>query len=276
MDYIIVKKIYETYTVKHGDKLFECKIKGTLRRDNINPLVGDKVVIDEDSCIINEVLKRKNSLIRPPVSNIDQVLIIVSAVQPEFSSMLLDKMLDIIEYNNIKPIICITKMDLVSDKDFLLNTLRYYEKIGYKVILNNNIDELKNIFDNKITVLTGASGVGKSTLLNNIDKNLKLKTNIISAILERGKHTTRHVELLEICNGFVADTPGFSALDFIDMSKTDIRDNMIEFNLYKDKCKYKDCMHINEDDCNIKNMVKEEVILQSRYDNYKKFIEQSR
>ena len=222
----------------------------------ISPLVGDEVIFDENNNYILEVLPRQNALLRPPVANIDQAVIITSVKHPDFSSNLLDKLLTIIEFNNIKPIICFTKLDLLSDieKKEMDRVIAYYNKI-YDVYLNTEIDRIKQIFANKITVFTGQSGAGKSTLLNRLDSNLNIKTNDISYVLGRGKHTTRHVELLPIYNGLVADTPGFSAVDFNDMCNSDIRDNFIEFNRYREECKYKDCMHNKEDDCAIKKEV---------------------
>ena len=183
-------------------------------------------------------------------------------------------MIDIIEFNNIEPIICFTKLDLLNkeeqnDIDVYIN---YYKKIGYKVFINTQISEIKEQFKNKISVFTGQTGAGKSTLLNNINPNLKIKTDDISYALGRGKHTTRHVELIELENGFVADTPGFSSLEFIDMKDIDIRDNFVEFELYKEKCKYRDCMHDKEDECEVKNKVRSGDILESRYQNYLNFI----
>ena len=276
MNNIILKNISDLYTVKYNNELYDCKAKGIFRKEKITPTVGDKVEIDIDKKVITKILKRKNILIRPPISNIDQALIVVSAKEPDFSTNLLDKMLNIIEYNNIIPIICVSKMDLLENKEEINEYLKYYKEIGYKVVINTDEINLKEIFKDKITVLTGQSGVGKSTLLNMLDETLNLNTNEISMALGRGKHTTRHVELLEIFGGLVADTPGFSSLEFIDMSNSDIRDNMIEFNNYRDNCKYKDCMHIKEDECMIKEMVKEGKILQSRYENYKKFINKNR
>ena len=270
----IIKIISNDYTVVANNKLFVCKSRGRFRNDNITPLVGDEVIIDEKNNYILEIKKRKNELLRPPVSNIDQAVIITN-VKPTFNTNLLDKLLCIIEYNNIKPIICFTKLDLLNENEMLeiSKYMKYYESIGYDVYDNRNITEIKKIFKDKITVFTGQSGAGKSTLLNRIDKNLNLKTDEISIALGRGKHTTRHVELLKIEEGLVADTPGFSSLDFIDMTKEDIRDNFVEFNMYKENCKYRDCMHLNEDECGIKN---NDNILNTRYENYKKFIEKSK
>ena len=221
-------------------------------------------------------MERKNELIRPPVSNIDIALVVISAKEPDFSSNLLDKMIDIIEFNNIMPVICISKYDLLDNTEEMDKIIEYYKKIGYKVFINTQIEDIKKIFKDNVTILTGQTGVGKSSLINKLEKSMDLKTGEISKALGRGKHTTRHTELFELFDGYVADTPGFSSLNFIGMNKEDIRDNFIEFNEYKDKCKYRDCMHINEDDCEIKRRVSNNEILKSRYDNYVKFILEKR
>ena len=270
----IIKLISNDYTVLSNNKKYICKSRGKFRKLKISPLVGDQVVFDDINNYILEVKKRKNELVRPPVANIDQAFIITSVKHPNFSTNLLDKLIDIIEFNNIEPIICFTKLDLLNkeeqnDIDVYIN---YYKKIGYKVFVNTQISEIKEQFKNKIRVFTGQTGAGKSTLLNNINPNLKIKTDDISYALGRGKHTTRHVELIELENGFVADTPGFSSLEFIDMKDIDIRDNFVEFELYKEKCKYRDCMHDKEDECEVKNKVRNGDILESRYQNYLNFI----
>lgn len=270
----IIKLISNDYTVLSNNKKYICKSRGKFRKLKISPLVGDQVVFDDINNYILEVKKRKNELVRPPVANIDQAFIITSVKHPNFSTNLLDKLIDIIEFNNIEPIICFTKLDLLNkeeqnDIDVYIN---YYKKIGYKVFTNTQISEIKEQFKNKISVFTGQTGAGKSTLLNNINPNLKIKTDDISYALGRGKHTTRHVELIELENGFVADTPGFSSLEFIDMKDIDIRDNFVEFELYKEKCKYRDCMHDKEDECEVKNKVRSGDILESRYQNYLNFI----
>lgn len=270
MEGLIIKNISDLYRVKSQDGYFECKAKGIFRKKNIIPTVGDKVLFDKEKLIITDILDRKNILVRPPIANVDQALIVMSTINPTFSTYLIDKLLNVIEFNNIKPIICITKLDLLHDKT-IDKYINYYRGIGYEVILNTNIDDIKKVLKNKITVLTGQSGVGKSTLLNKLNFNLNLKTNDISYALGRGKHTTRHTEIYEVCDGYIADTPGFSSL-LLNMKKEDIRDNMVEFNNYKDKCKYRDCMHLNEDECEIKRLVKEGTIISSRYENYIKFI----
>lgn len=273
MQGIIIKNISNDYVVKAEDKLYTCKARGKFRKERTIPLVGDNCIFDDQKKYIIELLPRKTELIRPPVANIDQAFIITSAKEPDFSSNLLDKLLCIIEYNNIKPVICLTKLDLLNEEEIkeIEKIINYYKGIGYKVYKNTEIEEIKQTFKNKITVFTGQSGAGKSTLLNKLNPELQLKTNEISLALGRGKHTTRHVELIEMFDGLVADTPGFSSLSFIGMKDEDIRDNFIEFNEYRDKCEYKDCMHISESDCEIKRQLGEN-ILESRYENYLKFL----
>lgn len=266
----IIKQISNDYTVKYGNELIVCKARGKFRNLGITPLVGDKVEF-ENNYIIN-ILPRKNELIRPSISNVDQAVIVMSTQIPAFSTDLLDRLLCIIEYNNIKPIIYISKLDLLTDEEIIVinKYIKYYKEIGYEVYTDLCI---KEIFKNKITVFVGQSGAGKSTLLNKLDSNLNLQTGEVSKALGRGRHTTRHVELLNLLDGMIADTPGFSKLSFIDMTNSDIRDNFIEFNKYKDKCQYQDCMHRNEEDCEIKRQVNIGKILESRYNNYLKFIE---
>ena len=273
----IIKIVSNDYTVKCEDgNTYICKARGVFRNKKITPLVGDFVKITKEKNLIEEIMKRKNELIRPPVSNIDIALVVTSAKEPDFSSNLLDKMIDIIEFNNIVPVICISKYDLLDNTKEMDEIIEYYKKIGYKVFINTQIEDIKKIFKDNVTILTGQTGVGKSSLINRLEKSMDLKTGEISKALGRGKHTTRHTELFELFDGYVADTPGFSSLNFIGMNKEDIRDNFIEFNEYKDKCKYRDCMHVNEDDCEIKRRVSNNEILKSRYDNYVKFILEKR
>jgi len=269
----IIKQISNDYTVELESELVICKPRGKFRKMDLSPIVGDFVTIDYENKYIIDIEKRKNELIRPRIANVDYAVVITSVQIPEFSSNLLDKLLVNIEYNNIEPIICFTKMDLISEikKKEIHGYIDYYRKIGYKVYLNTD-EELKDVFKDKIAVLTGQSGAGKSTLLNKLDSTLKLETNEVSLALGRGKHTTRHTEFIPICGGYIADTPGFSSLSFEGMSDVDIRDNFIEFNDYRDKCEYSDCMHYNEIDCEVKRKVSEKEILESRYDNYLKFI----
>ncbi len=269
----IVKNISNDYVVKIEDKLYTCKPRGKFRKSNITPLVGDIVEIDVEDNYILDIKKRKNSLIRPSVANIDKA-IIVTSVKPKLDTNLLDKLLVLVSYNNIEPVICFTKLDLLFEyeKEEINKIITYYKSIGYSVVDNSDLDEINSILKDNLSVFVGQSGAGKSTLLNKLDDSLELKTNEISKALGRGKHTTRHVELYSVSDGLVVDTPGFSALDLSELSDIDIRDNTKEMFDNLDKCKYRDCMHFKEDGCFIKKMVENEEILSSRYINYLSFI----
>ena len=269
MDGKIIKIISNKFTVL-ANKRYECIARGKFRNQKVTPIVGDNVIFDDKKQIILDIKPRKNSLVRPPVANIDQAVIVVSVKEPDLDLYLLDKLLCIVEYNNIKPIICFTKVDLLKDKSKFEDIKNYYKKIGYMVFENKDKD-LKQIFKDKITVFAGQSGAGKSTLLNILDESLNLKTGTISYALGRGKHTTRHVELINLLGGWCADTPGFSSLSLSEMDIKHIKDNMIEFHNLSSKCAYRDCMHDKEEECEIKKQVGK-YILESRYENYIKFI----
>ena len=270
----IVKIIRDLHYVKCDGNIYGCKCRGKIRNLKQIPLVGDFCIFDSEKLVIESILERKNEFKRPPVANIDQAIIVTSLVEPNYSSILLDKFLVIMESNNIKPIICITKEDISPNniKNSVYKDLEYYKKIGYKVISNKNVDEIKKVLTNKTTVFTGQTGAGKSTLINKLKPELNLETNNISYALGRGKHTTRIVSMFEVNNGEVLDTPGFSALDINNIDKEEIKRNFIEFENYE--CPFKDCNHINEVECNIKKAVNNSEILKSRYDNYIKFMEE--
>ena len=216
----IIKNISNDYTVL-ADKEYVCKVRGKIRNLMIIPKVGDRVIFDKNNNYITDILERKNSLTRPPICNVDKAFIITSVKEPDFSSNLLDKLLCVIEFNNIEPIIIFTKMDLLNEVERKKINIyfNYYKKIGYKVYINNEIEKIKKEFNNNISVFTGQSGAGKSTLLNHLNEELNIKTAPISKALGRGKHTTRHTELIKIESGYVADTPGFSALNLEELSK---------------------------------------------------------
>lgn len=271
----IIKIISNDYTVQTSTQSYVCKSRGKFRNLKITPLVGDFVEFDEKNKYILEILPRKNELLRPPVANIDQAFIITSVKDPDFSTNLLDKLLTIIEFHNIKPIICLTKMDLLEQEEQkkLKQIKNHYQNIGYLIFENTEIKEISALFQSKTNIFTGQSGAGKSTLINSIDSSFNLKTADISYALGRGKHTTRHTELLPLSGGLVADTPGFSSLSFYDMEKEDIRDQYPEFNLYKEDCEYRDCMHTKEPKCMVKEKVADGTILKSRYENYLQFLE---
>lgn len=269
----IIKLISNDYTVQSSGEKYICKARGKFRKLGLSPVVGDEVIFSKEDKYILEILPRKNELDRPAIANVDMAVIITSLKKPDFSSNLLDKLLVICEYNKVKPVIIFTKYDLLNEeeKTEIKPIITYYQKIGYEVYINDKIEKIKTIFKNKVAVFTGQSGAGKSTLLNKLNPDLNLKTNEISLALNRGKHTTRHTELIEICDGLVADTPGFSALEFTGMDKSDIRDNFTEFNLYRDECQFRDCFHIREQKCMVKDKVADGTILKSRYENYINF-----
>lgn len=268
----IIKNISNDYTIESDNKLYICKPCGKLRIKNITPLVGDFVEFDEKNNYLLNILPRKNELVRPSIANVDYGVIVQSVKDPDLDLVLLDKSLTIISYNNITPIIYFSKLDLLNNKELKkINTyISYYQQIGY--LVSTTPVDLLNIIKEKTVVLTGQSGAGKSTLLNTIDPNLNLKTAEISYALGRGKHTTRHTELFHTHNTFIVDTPGFSKIDFIGMSNIAIRDNMKEMFDNLEYCKYQDCMHISEDGCHVIELVNNNKILKSRYQNYLNFI----
>lgn len=270
----IIKQISNDYTVLCGNEKYICKPRGKFRKINVQPLVGDIVEIDYTNKIIEQIKERTTELVRPSIANVDQAFIITSVKHPDFSTNLLDKLLVRITFANVEPIICFTKLDLLNADELseINKIMAYYKKIGYQVVTNNDLSKIKKLFKGKVTVFTGQSGAGKSTLLNKLDISLNLKTDEISYALGRGKHTTRHVELLSLFDGLVADTPGFSSLDFRGMTKEDIKNTFKEFNTYQHMCTYSDCMHDLEDGCKIKELVQEGTILETRYENYLKFI----
>ncbi len=269
----IIKIVSDLHIVSYNGKNYDCKCRGKFRKDKIIPKVGDYVIFDSGKKVIEKILPRKNSFQRPSVANIDQAFLITSLRLPDFSLNLLDKLLVLMELHNVEPIICITKRDLLltNELEKIDEALAYYKKLGYQVIYNTDIDKIKKLLSNKTSVFTGQTGAGKSTLLNKLNPDWNLDTGEVSTALGRGRHTTRVVELFEIENGKVLDTPGFSALDFYEYSNEQIRDGFIEFKDYP--CIYKDCMHKNEEECRVKIAVNDNNIMKSRYENYLKFIE---
>lgn len=269
----IIKIVSDLHIVSCNNKNYDCKCRGRFRKDKMIPKVGDYVIFDSEKKVIEEILPRKNVFQRPSVANIDQAFLITSLRLPDFSFHLLDKLVVLMELHHVNPIICITKRDLLTIEELekIDKSLEYYKNLGYQVVYNTEIEKIKSLLKNKTSVFTGQTGAGKSTLLNKLNPNWKLETGEVSIALGRGRHTTRVVELFEINGGKVLDTPGFSALDFEDSTKEEIRDAFIEFKNYP--CIYKDCMHTNESECKVKLAVNNNNILETRYDNYLKFIE---
>ena len=260
----------DLHYVKSDNEIYPCKCRGIFRHEHIIPVVGDYVLFDEEINIINKILERKNLFDRPKVSNIDQAFIVTSLVQPNYSDNLLDKFIVLMEINKVKPIIVLSKSDLVNDMSVFNKIFDYYKSIGYDVVFNYELDKIKKLLNDKVSVFVGQSGAGKSTLLNKLNPEFNIKTNEISLSLGRGKHTTRVTKMYELFGGRVVDTPGFSALSIINYSKEEIRSGFIEFKKFD--CEYRDCFHINEKICGVKDAVISNNIMRSRYDNYLRFI----
>jgi ribosome biogenesis GTPase / thiamine phosphate phosphatase len=280
----IVKALSGFYYVLHDGVMIQCRGRGVFRKNKITPLVGDEVVFqaeNEREGYIMEVKERKNELVRPPIANVDQAILVFSAVEPGFSTVLLDRFLVLVEYNHIKPLICITKMDLTNDneKQAINEYADHYRNIGYEVLLTSSeteagIEGLTPHVEDKISVFAGQSGVGKSSLLNVLRPDLELKTNDISSHLGRGKHTTRHVELIRIGNGLIADTPGFSSLEFTDIEAEELTYCFPEMVRESENCKFRACLHISEPKCAVKAAVEAQTITQYRYKHYIDFLQE--
>ncbi len=265
----IIKIISNNYTVFYNNKLYICKARGKFRKLNLQPAVGDFCDIDLENNYILNIHDRKNYLQRPTIANVDIGLIIMSVKEPDLSLYNLDKILVHIIYNKICPVIVFTKIDLVENKEELFKIKKYYESLKIPVYFNDELEKIKKIIKNKVVVLTGQTGAGKSTLLNKLDQNLHIKTSPISKALNRGKHTTTHTELYNICSSLIADTPGFSSLSLSYINKEDLKNSFLEFSNFT--CPFNDCLHINERNCAVKNAVTNNIILKSRYENYLNF-----
>ena len=268
----IVKIISNKYTVSCNGEKYECIPRGKFRYIKTSPKVGDIVEFNKDTLTIDSIEPRFNELKRPEGANIDIAIIVTSLTRPDFSSYLLDKMIANVVLKDIKPIIVLTKADLLSNDELegFKPIIDYYNSIGIPTLLNNELDKLKELIKGSLVTLTGQTGVGKSTLINKIKPELNLETNDISEALGRGKHTTRHTEVYDFKDFYIVDTPGFSALD-LDILKENLRFAFVEFD---NSCKFNDCMHLNEIGCRVKEQVSNSEILESRYENYKRMVEE--
>lgn len=278
----IIKALAGFYYVKSQGQVYQCRARGKFRKDSLKPLVGDYCefsIENQTEGYILSLLPRKNSLIRPPICNVDQALLVFSAKEPDMNLLLLDRFLILIEHLQIQPIICISKMDLV-DSSLIYHQMKAYEDAGYQVLYvsskqEQGIEAVKNIFKDKVTVVTGQSGVGKSSLLNALDIHLQIDTNEISKALGRGKHTTRHVELIEMYGGYVADTPGFSSLE-LNIEPVDLAISYHDFHEFSKQCKFRGCLHESEPHCAVKNAVEQGEISSQRYEHYLMFLKESK
>jgi len=274
----ILKGVAGKYIVrtKRGD--FTCEITGKIKYDTNRPMVGDFVLVeiinkDESWGMINEILPRKTELHRPRVSNVSQAVIVFALKHPDPHLNLLDRIITFSEYTGLKTVICFNKADIVSE-DFIKSYKEIYEKIGYQVIITSvkeekGKEELIEVLKDEITVFAGPSGVGKSSLLNMIQPNLKLRTGEISKKIKRGKHTTRHTELISLNEGgWVVDTPGFANLDVSFIDEYRLGEYFKEIDDCRHKCKFNNCMHLNEPKCAVKDKLKRNEMAKSRYDSY--------
>lgn len=277
----ICKALSGFYYIDYKGKRYQTRARGNFRNRNITPLVGDWVEFEstnETDGYILDVYERKNDLVRPPVANIDQGVVVSSCVEPNFSTNLLDRFLVTLSEKDIDPIIYVTKMDLANEEErnHMAVIQTEYEKIGYPVLLaeKNSLEDLTRFFKDKLTVFMGQSGAGKSTLLNQLSPDLSLKVGEISESLGRGRHTTRHVELIDLFGGLVADTPGFSSIDFLEMTLDELPKRFPEFVEASVYCKFRECKHRHEPKCEVKRRVEIGEILSSRYDHYLQFYDE--
>lgn len=275
---LILKGYGGFYFVRSDDKTWQCRGRGRLRLQ-ASPLPGDCVLftpLGNGEGLIESILPRKNVLSRPPVVNVDQMILVVSLAKPEPDLRGLNRYLVLCELEKLPVLICFNKTDLVT-REKSESLVEIYGQAGYRTLLTSafqgtGISELRRSLDGKISVLAGPSGVGKSSLLNALEPGLALMTGEISSKLKRGKHTTRHVELLPIGEGYVADTPGFSNLELPQINKRDLSNYFCEFRNYAGQCRFLDCLHVDEPGCAIKSALEQGEISSLRYQDYRKLL----
>lgn len=285
---IITKSVGGVYTVDVSagvseHKYIECKARGVFRKRDISPVCADRVTIETDgeTGLITEILPRKSLLIRPPLANLDNLVFVNSTVEPSPNLLLLDKFIAIATYKKITPVIVFTKIDKKGDDDLI----EIYNRVGIKAFSVDNlsgegVDGVKDVLRGKISAFTGNTGVGKSSLLNNLFPDLDVATNEISKKLGRGRHTTRHVELFPLDDGgYIADTPGFSSFEtnqYDIIFKDDLADCFVEFGDYYGKCRFQDCSHTKEKGCSVIEAVENGEIPRSRYESYTAMYEEAK
>lgn len=272
----VVGLIAGYYDVETATGIVRTRARGVFRQKKQKPAVGDHVEIqidDKGMSYLVKILPRMNRIGRPAVANVSHVLLVISAVEPDFSVELLDRFLTFFSWQKVNVTIYLSKSDLIDEQKLaeIKGTLKYYQEIGYPVFfdyhdLEKQIDEM--IKDNQIWTLAGQSGAGKSTLLNHLKKDANQTTGAISTSLNRGKHTTRKVELFKLGHGFLADTPGFSSIDLTPIKLNELCNYFVEFKRASQKCKFRGCQHIKEPGCEVKKLLEEGKILPSRYEDY--------
>ena len=275
----IIKGIAGFYYVYAEDgNTYECRAKGIFRKDKFKPLVGDNVditVLDEKELegSVTEIHKRKNSLIRPAVANVDQALVIFAMDNPKPNFMLLDRFLIMMEREGVPAVICFNKKDLATTEEleFLYET---YQSCGYQVILSSalkgeGLDEIEEVLQGRTTVVAGPSGVGKSSLTNSLQEEVEMETGEISKKLKRGKHTTRHSQVIPVGHDtYLMDTPGFSSLYLTDIEEQELKAYFPEFRRYEEQCRFQGCRHIHEPGCRVKEALENGEISRLRYEDY--------
>lgn len=277
----IIKGIGGFYYIKTEEGLIECKARGKFRHKDIKPMVGDNVTIkiENGKGVIEEIHKRTSELVRPTVANVSLAFIVFAVKNPDINFDLLNKFLVLCEYNNIEVIVCLNKIDLVSEEE-REEIKKRINDIGYEVLFINakqgiGLERLKEKIEGNVTVFCGPSGAGKSTLINKLADKEHMETGKVSEKLGRGKHTTRHSELIEVANGYIVDTPGFSTLEIKDlMDKNSLKYCFPEFSEYNDNCKYRGCLHNKEPKCALKDAVEEGKVNRYRYNFYIKSLEE--
>ena len=273
---VIVKGIGGFYYIRTECGLIEAKARGKFRSQNIVPIVGDRVRVspgaEEGKGSLDEILPRKNSFIRPPVANLDQIMITFAAKEPEPNLRLVDKLTVTALASGVSCIICINKIDVAPKESETLAEI--YRSAGFPVILSSSVSgagktELVEILRGKVTALAGNSGVGKSSILNELTDGERMETGNISEKIKRGRHTTRHVELIELpFGGYAFDTPGFSSFELAGVRAAELEQYFPEFEPFLGKCRFSGCAHVNEPDCAVKEALAQGVLSESRYESY--------
>ncbi len=276
----IIKGIGGFYYVKTSEGLIECKARGKFRHKDMKPMVGDDVEIEVSNGkgVIEDIFERKSQLIRPTVANVTQAFVVFAVKNPDINFDLLNRFLILCEHNNIEAVVCLNKVDLVSEEEKEVIKQRIVD-IGYEVLYINakkgiGIEKLRKKLDNNETVLCGPSGAGKSTLINTLTQKYHMETGEVSEKIGRGKHTTRHSELIDVIGGYIVDTPGFSTLEVNFIEKEELRYSFPEFEEYNNLCKFRGCLHYKEPNCAVKRAVEEGKINKYRYDFYIRTLEE--